>query len=438
VAVGLTELVLDRRGRIVVMRFAAAIGVYALLSWLQFYTLQHGVHGAAWLQYLFLLGRACLKVAVGCYPAVLGSALLLTLGGTIVRSIASTRVQEGHSDPLDRVRAWAGRHPQLRKLPILLPGAVLASWLRHDLPFVVTHWSRVPHPAVQALAIVAIGAGLAIAMGRTVLLAKRALLAPTHSPASPPPDAERVEFSAIALTAFTRAATAGIAGLVTVAVVATLVMLATPSDFVIYWWAQPLQWALAALAAATAGLLVAFCRVARVSVGIDGIRTLHGTGSRFVAYRDLDAVHASRAEVQLMRGERVVLRLQMHSADAKRGKEVAGRIRDAIAAAREQAGAGAEHVVRVESAARVATMTEGGVDYRSPAVSREHLWAVVEGASADGETRMAAARALAVTLTDEDKPRMRAVAARVADPRLRVALDALVEEEEMPPVRALV
>lgn len=31
---------------------------------------------------------------------------------------------------------------------------------------------------------------------------------------------------------------------------------------------------------------------------------------------------------------------------------------------------------------------------------------------------------------------MRAVATRVADPRLRVALDALVEEEEMPAVRA--
>jgi len=79
---------------------------------------------------------------------------------------------------------------------------------------------------------------------------------------------------------------------------------------------------------------------------------------------------------------------------------------------------------------------QGG--HRSPAVSREQLWAVLEGASADGETRTAAARALAVTLTDEDRPRMRAIATRVTDPRLRVALDALVEEEEeeMPPVRA--
>ncbi len=252
---------------------------------------------------------------------------------------------------------------------MLLPGGILASWLRHDLPFIVTHWSRVPHPAVQALAIVAVGAGLAIAMGRTVLLAKRALLAPTHRPASPPPDAERVEFSAIALTAFTRAATAGISGLATVAVVATFAMLVTPSGyFGPYWWEQPLQWALAALATATTGLHVAFRRMARVSVGIDGVRTLHGTGSRFVAYRDLAAVHASGIEVQLIRGERVVLRLQMHGADAKRGEEVADRIRDAIAAAREQTVGGVERVLRVESAARVATMAEGGADYRSPAV----------------------------------------------------------------------
>jgi len=434
VAVGLTELVLHRRGRVVVMRFAAAIGVYALLFWLRFYShLAPGGHGAAWL--LFLLGWVGLKISVACYPAVLGGALLLTLGGTIVRSLASTRVQEGRPDPLEGVRAWAGRHPHLQKLPMLVPGALLTSWLVQDLPHVVNLWSIMPHPAAQALAIVAIDTGLVIAMGHAVLLAKRALLAPTHRPASPPSDAERVEFSAVALTAFTRAATAGIAGLVTAAVVATLAMLATPSDFVIYWWAQPLQWALAALATAIAGLLVAFRRMARVSVGIDGTRTRDGAGGRFIAHRDLDAAHASGTEVLLIRGERVVLRLQMHGADAKRGEEVAGRIRDAIAAAREQTVGGVEHIVRAESAVRVATMTGGGVDYRSPTVSREQLWAVVEGASADGETRTAAARALAVTMRDEDRPRMRAVATRVADPRLRVALDALVEDE-MPQVRA--
>jgi hypothetical protein len=69
-------------------------------------------------------------------------------------------------------------------------------------------------------------------------------------------------------------------------------------------------------------------------------------------------------------------------------------------------------------------------------MAHAQLWAVVEGASADGETRTAAARALAVAMSGEDRPRMRAVATRVADPRLRVALDALVEEEELPPVHA--
>jgi hypothetical protein len=110
-----------------------AIGVYALLFWL-YYMVPLRAQGEGWLQDLFLrLGWLSLKGSLYCHPVVLGGALLLTLGGTIVRSLASTRLQEGRADPLDGVRAWADRHPRLRKLPVVATGAIFAKWLSEGL-----------------------------------------------------------------------------------------------------------------------------------------------------------------------------------------------------------------------------------------------------------------------------------------------------------------
>jgi hypothetical protein len=67
--------------------------------------------------------------------------------------------------------------------------------------------------------------------------------------------------------------------------------------------------------------------------------------------------------------------------------------------------------------------------YRSPSISREQLWEVVEG-STDAATRATAAGALAAAFDDADRARLRVVASRCAEPRTRLALGALAAESE--------
>ena len=101
-----------------------------------------------------------------------------------------------------------------------------------------------------------------------------------------------------------------------------------------------------------------------------------------------------------------------------------------IARAREGHTRAAEQIVQASSRARIASVADGGADYRSPSVTREQLWSVVEGASADTATRTAAAEALAISIAAPERSRLRAAASRSADPRLRVALDTLASDEE--------
>jgi hypothetical protein len=61
-------------------------------------------------------------------------------------------------------------------------------------------------------------------------------------------------------------------------------------------------------------------------------------------------------------------------------------------------------------------------------VTPDALWALVEGAGVDATTRMAAAEALAGA-GDPGRERLRIAAAHCADPKLRVALAELGEEE---------
>jgi hypothetical protein len=179
-----------------------------------------------------------------------------------------------------------------------------------------------------------------------------------------------------------------------------------------------------------------FRRASRIAVGLDGVYVHHGSSTRFHAYRDLDDIRAHGAELELLRGERITLRLQLHGSDETRREELQARIRAAIDRAREGHTRGAEQIVQVSSRARIASTAAGGADYRSPSITREQLWSVVEGASADTATRAAAAEALAVSIADPEKGRLRAAASRSADPKLRVALDALASDEEVPDVEA--
>ncbi len=68
-----------------------------------------------------------------------------------------------------------------------------------------------------------------------------------------------------------------------------------------------------------------------------------------------------------------------------------------------------------------------GTDVRT---TRDQLWALVEGPEHDAEARTRAARALARTHTPDESTRLRVAAAHCAEPRVRVLLEELAEEEE--------
>jgi hypothetical protein len=61
--------------------------------------------------------------------------------------------------------------------------------------------------------------------------------------------------------------------------------------------------------------------------------------------------------------------------------------------------------------------------YRTPEVPPEALWRVVEDAGADADARTGAALALAPTLDEDGRARMRVAAEAAVEPRLRVALE---------------
>jgi hypothetical protein len=201
--------------------------------------------------------------------------------------------------------------------------------------------------------------------------------------------------------------------------------------------------AVAAYVAAAAGAAYAFRRASRIAVGIDGVYVGEAASTRFFPYREVDEVRAAGAgDLELLRGGRVVLRLQLHGEDAGRRDEVLARVDSAVARARSGETRGAEAVVQSMTARRkvVAAAIEPP-GYREATLTREHLWAtltrehlweLVEGAATDAPTRTAAAEALVRTssLDGEERSRLRVAATRVADPRVRVAIGSLARDGE--------
>jgi hypothetical protein len=180
-------------------------------------------------------------------------------------------------------------------------------------------------------------------------------------------------------------------------------------------------------------------RASRIAVGIDGVWVRDTSSTRFFAYRDLDAARARGADLELVRGGKAVLRLQMHGDDAGRRDEVLARIHQRIERSRDASHRGAELVVQAMPASFVTASSMGSEGYRTPSVSREQLWELVEASTTDARTRTAAAQALAHALEAPERSRLRVAAARCAEPRVRVELEQLAahdEVEEEPQVTA--
>jgi hypothetical protein len=336
--------------------------------------------------------------------------------GFIARIVARARLRADARDPLDRLRAWMRADPR-RMSAILgaLPGAwciaVTATLHRND---------RISLAAV--LPSMLVGTVLQYLAARSVT---NAFLSPTVDPEAEArieigPD--EIAFDAVAVTREARAAVGGLAAL-SVAMVAWIAAL--PIE--VLFRDPRLFAAVAAYAAIAAAAATAFRVASRVAVGVDGVLVKGTSRTRFYAYRDLDGARVANGDIEVLRRGRVVLRLQLHGADAVRRDAVAARIQDNVARVQRGEHAVAAQLVNSSSKDQLARVASGGADYRVASLSREALWALIEGPAIGSEARRAAAEALSRTSDLGERARLRVAAEHCADPHVRVALAELAE-----------
>ena len=183
-----------------------------------------------------------------------------------------------------------------------------------------------------------------------------------------------------------------------------------------------------------------FQRVSRISIGLDGILIGGSSRTRFFGYRDVDAARERGGDIELLRGDRVVLRLQLHGKDASRREALLERLREAITRAENLRGdpdAGFVASASVEDLTRAA---DGAASYRQALPTRDKLWQLFESPAIDSAARKAAGEALASGGDAGERARLRIAAEHCADPDARVRLhelldDAKLNAEDEPPVR---
>ncbi len=339
----------------------------------------------------------------------------------VVRIMARARVRSGAADPIDRVRAWTRARPRLTAGAI---GALPVLWGILGFRNTLDYNDFTPS---QILPVVLAAVLAQFAAARSVVTT---FLSPTVDPeeeALIEIGADEIAFDAVAVTNETRAAVAGLAGL-SLAMVVWLAALPIATLF-----RDPRLFAAVAIYVAIAiGGAAAFRHASRVAVGVDGVLVRGTSRTRFYAYRDLESARVASGDIELVRRGRVVLRLQLHGADAVRRDAVAGRIRENIARVQRGEHAMAAQLVSSSTKDELARVASGGADYRAASLSREALWLLIEGPTVDSDARRAAAEALVKASDPSERARLRVAAEHCADPRVRVALAELAELAERP------
>jgi len=195
------------------------------------------------------------------------------------------------------------------------------------------------------------------------------------------------------------------------------------------------QAAPAALALAVVALFVMFAGIAwpmHVTVGADGVHLRWLGTSRFVAWSNVAAleVYDGGVVLALEGGEWLTLRVPAeHERHHPERDAMVERMRVAWRAhASTRADDTSARLVRRSGgrtrewvrAMRAMVHAERG--YRVAAVPPERLWRIVEDPRADRAERTGAALALAPSLDEAGRERLRAAASSCAEPRLRIAL----------------
>jgi hypothetical protein len=370
-------------------------------------------------------------------PLVCAVSLAVPLA-LLVRMVARARVRAGQSDPLEALRAWTTAHPRTTRGIVAAPAL---TWFANAVIHTALHiafwggYSMYGHFAtsdkVRELHILygtsmgVIGFVMAVAslgIYAATRRGERAFLAPTvdEEDYAGVVSERRVGFNAVAVTTETRAAVAAMAILPFLAfAIIQLGKLGDTGTFAV----------LTAYATVALGGAMAFRRASRIAVGVDGIFVTGSSRSRFFAYRDIDAVRSDGGDIRLVRNERIVLRLQLHGEDALQKGSILARIEEAVRTAKQRDTAAVGEIVASASDEKLARLAQGGEGYRSPSVMRSQLWSLVEGPEHDAKTRTSAARALAGTADVGERERLRVAASQSAEPKVRVALRELADDE---------
>ena len=358
--------------------------------------------------------QSAIRAFSGTYGTLLFFASLAVPLGFAARIVARARVRAGHRDPLDGIRARVSARPGLTRAALALPAVGWGALLVHFL-------TQSGNPSLFAYLPPALLAGYAFFASERAAL--RMLVAPTFDEAprleiSP----DEIVFDAVAVTRETQAAVAVVA----VVSLAMTVWIASVPLAKLFTDARILGsvGAYVAVALASAAL---FRRASRVAVGIDGIRVYGTSRTRFFPYTEIDAARAAGSDLMLMHRDRVALRLQLHGADAARRQAVLDRIDEAITRAKVERHDAAAHFVASATRAELARAVQGGGDYRTTSLSRDQLWAVVEGPAIASAARTAAAEALARTNDPSERARLRVAADHCAEPHVRIAITQLAD-----------
>jgi hypothetical protein len=200
---------------------------------------------------------------------------------------------------------------------------------------------------------------------------------------------------------------------------------------------------LAIVALAVRWLLEEFWTVS-LTVGADGIFVAQRRRSKeFFFYAEIERIaHDTNSVTLHMRKNLPPLVLSIRSAKGHDAvKELVRRLEEGRASFLQSLPLCLEVLARGERSARqwlrdMRDLTKRH-DYREAAVTSEHLWPVLENAAVDSPARAAAAVALRDHLDEEGRARLRVAAEACASPNVRVALEAVLGEDEEELTRAL-
>jgi hypothetical protein len=186
----------------------------------------------------------------------------------------------------------------------------------------------------------------------------------------------------------------------------------------------------------------------KIAIGEDGILLRWAGRRRFVPFGHLREARATALGIELDLDDDRELEIRLtHRANAAVSQRTSmlERIEEGLANHRALAPAEDEalltrgerdldawiHEMNVLGAA-------GAYGYRTIAVPRERLWAVLENPTADPSARQGAALALRARLDDDERERLVSIAQKSASPRLRVAIDAVARAPDVPRLRVAI